>query len=68
MDSKHANLKKRVDGCYNTIKVANKELDRIRGIECEHPKMKKVNYMWAPGHITPNTSVCSICGFAFVKL
>ena len=62
MDSKHEALKRQVENCYKTIKVANKELKKIRETECEHPEVELVNYMWAPGHYMSDTEVCLVCG------
>lgn len=55
------NLKKRLEDCYDMIKVYEREIELIRE-ECKHVKTEYVNYMWAPGHISPHTLVCSTCG------
>jgi len=62
LDKYHRELKKRVESCYEKIRSSEKELEQIREKECKHPQSEKVNYMWAPGHIMPDTTVCSICG------
>ena len=58
---KHAIIKTGIESNYKKIKEANEELERLRK-ECDHPETKLVNYMWAPGHINPDTEVCSFCG------
>jgi hypothetical protein len=54
-------IKSAVDLRYNTIKICEDDLKLLRE-ECKHEETERVNYMWAPGHIIPNTLVCSICG------
>jgi hypothetical protein len=68
LDVFHADLKTQVEHCYTMIKTFEKELERIRKEECKHPQTEKVNYMWAPGHIEPNTSVCTVCGEIIVPI
>jgi len=48
---------------YEKIRVANEELEELRKT-CDHPleSIELVDYSWAPGHISPNTKVCRICG------
>jgi len=62
LDQKHQSLIERVDRCYKVIRECNEELEYIRKNECDHPRTKKVNYMWAPGHIMSDTEMCSVCG------
>jgi len=54
-------LKKRLEDCRDMIKVYEKEIEKIQE-ECKHVNIELVNYMWAPGHIHPNTPMCSTCG------
>jgi hypothetical protein len=62
LNEKHQSLIERVERCYKVIKECNEELEHIRKNECEHPRTRKVNYMWAPGHTMPDTEMCSVCG------
>ena len=61
IDVKHSKIKETVENCYSIIKKTEENLAYLRSI-CEHPETEFVNYMWAPGHIMPNTKVCSVCG------
>ena len=61
INKKHLEIKEAVQNNYKAIKEAEKSLSYLRSI-CKHPETEFVNYMWAPGHIMPNTKVCSICG------
>jgi len=54
-------IKNKVHELYKQIEKANKDIEEIRE-GCKHEKTKLVNYMWAPGHISPDTKVCAICG------
>ena len=58
----HQDLRKKVEACYQMIKDANAELEKIQKEECKHPETETVDYMWAPGHIMPGTDVCVVCG------
>ena len=62
LDFIHQDLKKRVEEYYKIIKDANEELENIREYECKHPQTEKHDYMWAPGHITPDCDICIVCG------
>ena len=66
-DTKHEDIKNRVQMCYSMIDKCEKTLEDIRELECHHPKTEFVNYMWAPGHICPNAEVCSYCGKVIIK-
>lgn len=55
-------LKERVQFYYDSIKYFQDRLEHLRENECDHSETEITNYMWAPGHINPNTKVCSICG------
>ena len=55
-------LKKKVNNLYRVIRNAEAELERVREEDCEHPEYEKCNYMWAPGHIYKDASVCTVCG------
>jgi len=59
-------IKEKVQACYDAIKKAEEELERLRKL-CKHPETEYVNYMWAPGHIQPHTKVCSICGEVIIE-
>jgi hypothetical protein len=61
LDEKHRVIKDQVNMMYDLIKMGEKSLEILRG-QCDHPKTKKVNYQWAPGHIMPNTTICAVCG------
>lgn len=61
IDEKHKLVKEQVDMMYDLIKTGERALEILR-TQCDHPETKFVDYMWAPGHIMPNTEVCSICG------
>ena len=61
INKKHLEISKKVLDCYNIIKRAEEDLKFLRK-RCDHPETKFVDYMWAPGHIMPNTEVCSVCG------
>lgn len=54
-------IKVSVEKCYKQIRETNEELDRLRDL-CPHNEVKKEDYMWAPGHIVNNASICQICG------
>lgn len=62
MDSKHKDIKRRIDDCYHAIKITQEIIKGIRETECKHLEKEKADYMWAPGHISPNTLICSVCG------
>lgn len=61
IDDKHLRIKDAVQGCYNSIKKANEDLETLRDM-CEHPQKELCTYQWAPGHLMNNVEVCSICG------
>ena len=61
LDTKHQMVKEHVDMMYGLIKTGERALEILR-TQCEHPQTKIVDYSWAPGHIIPNTKVCSVCG------
>lgn len=61
LDEKHLKIKFSVKLRYKEIKKAETALKRLRK-QCKHPITKLCNYMWAPGHISPNTKICSVCG------
>jgi len=61
LDQKHRHIKEKVQMMYELSKIAEKSLAIARK-ECEHPETEICNYMWAPGHINPNTKICSVCG------
>ncbi len=54
-------IKQEVEECYDEIQHYEAKLKGLRE-KCDHPETTRVNYMWAPGHINPDTEVCSICG------
>lgn len=61
LDEKHELVKEQVQMMYDLIKTGERALEILRK-QCDHPETEYVNYMWAPGHIQPNTKICSICG------
>jgi hypothetical protein len=61
LDEKHQIVKEHVDMMYGLIKTGERALEILRN-QCEHPQTELCNYMWAPGHISPNTKICSVCG------
>ena len=61
MDDKHKRIKASVEFNYKRIESCEKTIEELRE-ECDHPEIERVNYQWAPGHISPNTNLCSICG------
>jgi hypothetical protein len=61
MEKKYQIIKETVEFAYKQIEEANKTLDEMRE-KCDHPETEKVDYMWAPGHIMPDTEICSVCG------
>jgi hypothetical protein len=65
MDKKHKELKKQIEFYYESIKYFESRLEDIREKQCNHPVLKKGNYMFAPGHITENVTICTICGKPF---
>ena len=60
LDNNHKLIKNQVDMMYDLIQTAEKALLVLRK-QCNHPYTEIVDYMWAPGHITPNTKVCKVC-------
>ena len=54
-------IKAKVDNCYQRVKEANEELDKLRTI-CKYEETKTTDYSWAPGHIIRDAVVCAICG------
>ena len=48
---------------YEKIRVAQEQLEELRKT-CDHPfeSIEIIDYSWAPGHISPNTKACRICG------
>ena len=63
MKQKYKNIKKTKEFCFDQIKEAEKTLKELRE-QCDHPEeyIESVNYMWASGHIQPDTKMCGICG------
>ena len=66
LDEKHELVKEQVQMMYDLIKTGERALEILRK-QCDHPKTEYVNYMWAPGHIMPNTKICSICGEVIIE-
>ena len=63
MEQKYKVIKASKELCFQQIKEAEETLKELRE-KCDHPKehIEIVNYMWAPGHITPDTKMCGVCG------
>jgi hypothetical protein len=61
LDEKHKIVKEQVDMMYGLIRSGERALEILR-TQCDHPQTKLCNYQWAPGHIYPNTKICSVCG------
>jgi len=63
MEQKYKIIKVTKEFCFQQIKEAEETLKELRE-RCDHPEeyIEIVNYMWAPGHIDPDTKMCGICG------
>ena len=58
-------IKKKVDLIYEHQFRLDEQLKNLRAI-CKHEKTEVCDYMWAPGHISPNTTICAYCGKVIV--
>lgn len=67
MDELHKDIKKRVEACYRAIQEAEDELSNIRENQCLHPEQQKCDYMWSVGHLTSDTTICSVCGEVIIE-
>lgn len=61
LDDEHRAIRYTVKEMRKRIKSAEIIINKMKA-KCKHPNYKLVNYMWAPGHIEPNTKMCTVCG------